>query len=177
MKSKWLPLLTAGALVAAGCAHSGDLRKPAAQDDFGVQMAKINLWREAMFRFERAVQINPQDARAHNNLAVAYEANGEYEKARKEYLEALRLDRSNQYIEKNYSRFVEFLSRNRRREPKSLEASAKNGEKDKVVATLADAPPRPAESPAIPPPPTVPPTVANPNPIPPPVPAPPGGVQ
>ena len=50
---------------------------------------------------------------AHNNLAVAYEANGDFDNARKEYLEALRLDRSNQYIQKNYSRFVEFLSATR----------------------------------------------------------------
>jgi len=103
------------ALLAAGCAHQ-DLQRPAAQDDFGVQMAKMNLWREAMFRFKRAVQIDPSDARAHNNLAVAYEATGDFENARKEYLEALKLDRSNAYIQKNYSRYVEFLSRNRKRQ-------------------------------------------------------------
>jgi tetratricopeptide (TPR) repeat protein len=43
-------------------------------------MAKMNLWREAMFRFRRAVEINPSDAMAHNNLAVAYEANGDFDK-------------------------------------------------------------------------------------------------
>src|ERR1043165_5730661 len=62
-------------LFATACAHE-NLQKPAGQDDFGVQMAKMNLWREAMFRFKRAVQIDPGDARAHNNLAVAYEAVG-----------------------------------------------------------------------------------------------------
>ena len=44
-------------------------------------MAQMNLWREAMFRFERAIEINPGDAQAHNNLAVAYEANGDFENA------------------------------------------------------------------------------------------------
>ena len=118
-------VLTVLALVAclAACSHHSDLRKPAAQDDFGVQMARMNLWREAMFRFKRAVEINPSDAMAHNNLAVAYEANGDFEQARKEYLEALKLDRSNQYIQKNYSRFVEFLSRNRKRQPAQKTAS------------------------------------------------------
>src|SRR4051794_21183973 len=107
-----------------GCAHHSDLTRPAAQDNFGVQMARMNLWREAMFRFERAIEINPGDAQAHNNLAVAYEANGDFEKARKEYLEALKLDRSNPYIQKNYSRFVEFLSRNRKRQQPATKATA-----------------------------------------------------
>jgi Tfp pilus assembly protein PilF len=110
-------------LLAAACAHE-NLQKPAGQDDFGVQMAKMNLWREAMFRFKRAVQIDPNDARAHNNLAVAYEATGDFENARKEYLEALKLDRTNSYIQKNYSRYVEFLSRNRKRQPKETKAAS-----------------------------------------------------
>src|SRR6202022_2838589 len=110
--------------LAAGCSHSSDLSRPSSQDNFGVQMAKMNLWREAMFRFERAIEINPNDAQAHNNLAVAYEANGDFEKARKEYLEALKLDRSNQYIQKNYSRYVEFLSRDRKRQQKDVKTAA-----------------------------------------------------
>src|ERR1043165_9464336 len=65
-------------LIAAACGHT-DLQRPATQDDFGVQMAKMNLWREAMFRFKRAVQIDPNDARAHSNLAVAYETTGDFE--------------------------------------------------------------------------------------------------
>ena len=78
-------------------------------------MAKTNLWREAMFRFKRATEIEPDNAMAHNNLAVAYEATGDFDAAAKEYREALRLDRSNQYIQKNYSRFVEFTQRSRKR--------------------------------------------------------------
>jgi tetratricopeptide (TPR) repeat protein len=105
----------AAVVFAAGCASHSDLTKPQTQDNFGVRMAKQNLWREAMFRFRRAVQINPGDAMAHNNLAVAYEANGDFDNARKEYLEALKLDRSNSFIQKNYSRYVEFLSRNKKR--------------------------------------------------------------
>src|SRR6266498_2385144 len=118
-------VVTAAVVLAAGCA-SRDVTKPQTQDNFGVRMAKMNLWREAMFRFRRAVEINPADAMAHNNLAVAYEANGDFESARKEYLEALKLDRGNAYIQKNYSRYVEFLSRNKKRgvAPKSAAAGA-----------------------------------------------------
>lgn len=108
-------LMAAAVVLAAGCASRSDVARPQAQDNFGVRMAKQNLWREAMFRFRRAVEINPSDAMAHNNLAVAYEANGDFDNARKEYLEALKLDRGNAYIQKNYSRYVEFLSRNKKR--------------------------------------------------------------
>ena len=117
----------------AGCSHRYDLKNADVQDNFGVQMAKQNLWREAMFRFRRAVEIDPSDAMAHNNLAVAYEANGDFENARKEYLEALKLDRANQYIQKNYSRYVEFLSRNRKRQTKDAKDA-------KEVKTAADTP-------------------------------------
>ena len=35
------------------------------QENFGVRMARMNLWREAMFRFKRAVEMNPEEATAH----------------------------------------------------------------------------------------------------------------
>ena len=116
-------LATAALLGLSSCSHATsstntvNAEVPRQQENFGVEMARMNLWREAMFRFQRAIDINPGDAMAHNNLAVAYEANGDFEKARKEYLEALKLDKSNQYIQKNYSRFVEFTSRNKKRTP------------------------------------------------------------
>jgi tetratricopeptide (TPR) repeat protein len=126
MKRTLIRLLPTVTLIAfaAACSHHQDLRTHSAQDNFGVQMARMNLWREALFRFQRAVEINPQDAMARNNLAVAFEANGDFERARKEYLEALKLDRSNQYIQKNYSRFVEFLSRNRKRQQRDVKTAS-----------------------------------------------------
>src|SRR2546428_9534233 len=123
MTRKMIPTL-ALIVFASACSHHQDLTQPQTQDSFGVQMARMNLWREALFRFQRAVEIDPQDARARNNLAVAFEANGDFERARKEYLEALKLDRSNQYIQKNYSRFVEFLSRNRKRQQRDVRTAA-----------------------------------------------------
>jgi len=100
----------------AGCSSGLDLSKSDTQLNVGVKAARNNLWREALFRFNRAVTIDPDNALALNNLAVAYEGTGEFEKARQAYTEALRLDKSNQYIQKNYSRFVEFYSRNKKRE-------------------------------------------------------------
>jgi cytochrome c-type biogenesis protein CcmH/NrfG len=115
--------LLAAILLVAGCAHR-HAGVEATQENFGVNMARMNLWREAMFRFKRAVQINPGDAMAHNNLAVACEANGDFDAAAKEYREAMRLDKSNQYIQKNYSRFVEFTSRNKKRQQKTAARTA-----------------------------------------------------
>jgi len=173
-------VVAAAVVMAAGCASRSDVARPQTQDNFGVRMAKMNLWREAMFRFRRAVEINPSDAMAHNNLAVAYEANGDFDSARKEYLEALKLDRSNAYIQKNYSRYVEFLSRNKKRAapktatsatqtpatPSAKGGTAVVGPPDKPVATET---PRPTA-----PPPAVP-TEIPPQPQPPPPPTPPPG--
>jgi tetratricopeptide (TPR) repeat protein len=137
---------------AAGCAHhNADLSRPSSQDNFGVQMAQMSLWREAMFRFRRAVELNPSDAMAHNNLAVAYEANGDFENAAKEYREALKLDRGNSYIQKNYSRYTEFMSRSKKKPGKNVPktAAAKNGEKPKSPSLPPDqmAPAPPAQIP------------------------------
>ena len=168
MTRKMMPTL-ALIVFASACSHHQDLTKPQAQDNFGVQMARMNLWREALFRFQRAVEINPSDAMAHNNLAVAWEANGDFEKARKEYLEALKLDRANQYIQKNYSRFVEFLSRNRKRQQKDVKTAAATTPAP-AQTSAADTAPPPATTTA--PPPT--PTPEAPKP---PAPTPPGGVR
>lgn len=103
-------------MIGAGCRSAADTKTSETQRQFGVRMARMNLWREAMFRFRRAVQIDPQDAEAHNNLAVALEANGDFDAAAKEYREALRLDRTNTHIQKNYSRFMEFTQKAKKRE-------------------------------------------------------------
>src|SRR5438067_12130522 len=126
-----------------GCSHhSANLERPSAQQDFGVEMARMNLWREAEFRFKRAVELNPSDAMAHNNLAVAMEANGDFENAVKEYREALRLDRTNSYIQKNYSRFTEFTSRNKKRQQRANATqpprSSATDEQPKRIATPPD---------------------------------------
>jgi cytochrome c-type biogenesis protein CcmH/NrfG len=127
-----------------------------------------------MFRFKRAVEMNPEDATAHNNLAVAYEANGDFDSAAREYREAIRLDKSNQHIQKNYSRFVEFTSRNKKRQQRTptrtaaatTPADAAAGSMVPVASDGASAaPPTPA-------PPTD--TAATPPPTPPPTPNPPG---
>jgi Flp pilus assembly protein TadD len=95
---------------AACSSSSGGSSQPSAQLAFGRQAARDGLWREAAFRFEQAVQREPSNARAHNNLAVALEATGEFARALDQYKKALELDPNDSYIRRNYARFAEFYT-------------------------------------------------------------------
>lgn len=72
---------------------------------YGIEAAQKDLWDEAIFRWQKAALANPQSAAVHNNLAVAYEKKGLWEKAKKEYELALKLDPDNVYIQSNYQNF------------------------------------------------------------------------
>ena len=47
-----------------------------AQVEFGIVAAQRELWKEALYRWKRAVEIDPTYAAAFNNLAIAYEHEG-----------------------------------------------------------------------------------------------------
>jgi Flp pilus assembly protein TadD len=113
-----LPLfLIAASLVPAARAFGSEATD---QMDFGVRAAKKGLWREALFRWERASKLLPENPRILNNLAVAYETAGEFEKAEAMYKEALRLAPDNRDIVQNHALFTayykELLSRKEREE-------------------------------------------------------------
>jgi len=76
--------------------------------EFGVKMAQRGLWKEALFRFQQADQQQPNNSRLLNNIAVAYEAVGEYDKALETYKQALQVNASDRELKQNYSRFLEF---------------------------------------------------------------------
>jgi len=78
------------------------------QLDFGVKMARKGSWREAAFRFEKAIRADPELASAYNNYAVALENLGEFDKARSMYEKALELDPDNDRIQANFERFKAF---------------------------------------------------------------------
>jgi Flp pilus assembly protein TadD len=95
----------------AACSSStSNTAQPSAQLAFGSEAARDGLWREAAFRFEQAVAREPNNARAHNNLAVALEATGEFARALDQYKKALELDPNDSYIRRNYARFAEFYT-------------------------------------------------------------------
>jgi len=94
---------------------AADARSDAKQQvEFGVAVAQRGLWREAIYRWERAAQIDPTYAAAHNNLAIGYEHEGEFEKARTSYEKAIELDPDNTFIKQNYELFKEINDRTTR---------------------------------------------------------------
>ena len=78
---------------------------------FGINVAQRGLWREAIYRWEKAVELDPTYAAAFNDLAIAYEHEGQLDKARKAYEKALDLDPNNSQIRQNYELFKEINDR------------------------------------------------------------------
>jgi Flp pilus assembly protein TadD len=64
-----------------------------------------------MFRWERAVELDPTYAAAYNDLAIAYEHQGQFAKARKAYERAIELEPNNLQIRQNYDLFREINDR------------------------------------------------------------------
>ncbi len=85
------------------------------QVEFGIKVAQSGLWKEAAYRWEKAVQIDPTYAAAWNNLAVAYEQQGNFDKAREAYEKAVGLDPKNLLFRQNYDLFKEINDRTKRR--------------------------------------------------------------
>jgi Flp pilus assembly protein TadD len=81
------------------------------QVEFGIQVAQRGLWREAIYRWERATQLDPTYAAAYNNLAIAYEHEGQLDKARAAYEKATSLEPNNTLIKQNYDLFKEINDR------------------------------------------------------------------
>ena len=83
--------------------------------EFGIKVAQSGLWKEATYRWEKAVAIDPTYAEAWNNLAIGYEHEGRFEDADKAYQQALKLSPKNLAIRQNYDLFKEINERTKRR--------------------------------------------------------------
>ena len=100
------------ALVVLAPPSYADARSDAkTQVDFGINVAQRGLWREAIYRWEKAVELDPTYAAAFNDLAIAYEHEGQLQKARKAYEKALEIDPNNSQIRQNYELFKEINDR------------------------------------------------------------------
>jgi Flp pilus assembly protein TadD len=109
MKKMMVPsLLISLAIWSSGCAHN---RYPSSSDElkFALYAVDKGMWREAKFRFENLVKANPNNALAHNNLAVALEALGLFQEAEAEYVRAINLDQNNDYIKENFRNVKKIL--------------------------------------------------------------------
>lgn len=112
IRRRWGPFLLVlaialrhGTSVIAGDPDTGELRR------FGTEMARGGNWREAKFRWEQALRLDPSDARLLNNLAVAEEALGSPENARDFYSKALSTEARDSRIRDNAIRSSIFWGR------------------------------------------------------------------
>jgi Flp pilus assembly protein TadD len=106
------------ATVLLGFAHPAlaDARSSAkSQVDFGIKVAQNGLWKEAIYRWEKAIEVDPTYAAAWNNLGIGYEHEGRFDDARKAYEKAVALDPKNILIRQNYDLFKEINDRAKRR--------------------------------------------------------------
>ena len=96
-------------------AHAQDRGKSQEQIEFGIKVAQSGLWNEALYRWQKATELDPTYAAAWNNLAIAYEHEGKFDEAKKAYEKALALEPKNQMIRQNYDLFKEINDRTKRR--------------------------------------------------------------
>ena len=111
MRLRAAALFTLLAIPTARPAYADARGQAKTQVQFGIEVAQRGLWREAVYRWERAVEIDPTYAAAFNDLAVAYEHEGQLDKAHKAYERALELQPNNTQIHQNYELFKEIHDR------------------------------------------------------------------
>ena len=113
-------ILTAILLLTAltGAAYADARSEAKEQVEFGIAVAQKGLWKEALYRWQKAVELDPTYAAAWNNLAIAYEHDGKFDEAKKAYEKALQLDPKNLMIRQNYDLFKEINDRTKRRSGK-----------------------------------------------------------
>jgi tetratricopeptide (TPR) repeat protein len=96
--SLWLIVLL---LSTIGCGISND-KLIEQYNAFAIRSARANLWNESILRWQRIIEIDPKNAKAHNNLAVAYEAMERFDEAQAEYKKAIELDPDNDVYQRNF---------------------------------------------------------------------------
>ena len=110
----WLVALALVLGVSAAASAQNPREQAKSQVEFGITVAQKGLWQEAVFRWERATEIDPTYAAAFNNLGIAYEQLGKFERAGKAYEKALELEPQNLSIQQNYDLFKEINDRAKR---------------------------------------------------------------
>jgi len=113
-----LRLITVAVLCFASADAIADAPPAKREIKFGIEVAQKGLWREARFRFEKALAADPKDASAHNNLAIALEQEGDFPRARQEYEKALALKSGDPSIQQNYDLFREADEKRNRKHKK-----------------------------------------------------------
>src|SRR6266446_9232592 len=107
MKGPAIALAVCAVVLTAAPSYADARRDAKSQVEFGINVAQRGLWREAIYRWEKAVELDPSYAAAFNDLAIAYEHEGMLDKARVAYEKAMALQPNNVQIRQNYELFKE----------------------------------------------------------------------
>ena len=116
MKAPVIALVAFAAAMTASPSLADARGEAKSQVEFGINVAQRGLWREAIYRWEKATQLDPTYVAAYNDLAIGYEHEGQLDKARKAYEKALELDPNNSQIRQNYELFKEINDRTAQKE-------------------------------------------------------------
>ena len=111
MKVPVVVLVACAATVIASPSFADAKTEAKSQVEFGINVAQRGLWREAIYRWQKAIEIDPTYVAAYNDLAIAYEHEGQLDKARKAYEKAIELDPNNAQVRQNYELFKEINDR------------------------------------------------------------------
>jgi type IV pilus assembly protein PilF len=111
MKLPVAVLVACAATVTASPSFADAKSDAKAQVEFGINVAQRGLWREAIYRWQKATELDPTYAAAFNDLAIAYEHEGQLDKARKAYEKAIELQPNNTQVRQNYELFKEINDR------------------------------------------------------------------
>jgi Tfp pilus assembly protein PilF len=111
MIGRFAIVAAAAATLSASPAFADARSDAKAQVAFGISVAQRGLWREAIYSWEKAVELDPTYAAAFNDLAIAYEHEGQLDKARKAYEKAVELEPDNAEIKQNFELFKEINDR------------------------------------------------------------------
>lgn len=94
-------------------------------NQFAIKSAELQLWNEAIFRWQHILRIEPQNAKVHNNLGVAYEAIGKIDEAIEAYERATELEPENKFYRFNYRKCRLHVQRNRVKPPPRQDQDSK----------------------------------------------------
>jgi type IV pilus assembly protein PilF len=111
MKIPVVALVALGVAVTASPSFADPKSEAKSQVEFGINVAQRGLWREAIYRWQKATELDPTYVAAYNDLAIAYEHEGQLDKARKAYEKAIELDPNNSQVRQNYELFKEINDR------------------------------------------------------------------
>lgn len=97
-------------VMGASSAWAGDPARKEASEQVkrGYKAAREGYWLEALYRFERADSLTPNQPRILNNIAVALEASGRFEEALVAYQTALEVAPNDRVLRRNFGQFKEF---------------------------------------------------------------------